>query len=262
MGNLPEVLQGAQISSTHNKIGHPYHALQCRNLGSSKMLRICLKNKVHTSQLVNANIKWHFHDTGRHVRRTFKTKCKLLSWETSLSGAVKPRFSTALRSEPGGWGSNEIRDSQMWAASPLREDLPTCSSEPSLVGWHERGWCWQGAGSRESHPWASLMETSWVLLSHPALSEPPGPARGTVALPLLPGQAGDLFHPQCVKYLEEPTSHWGSMCSGAWLIRDFKALKKLNFLTIIRTKFQNLLKMVCLRSGGPFYEALGEVAIA
>lgn len=138
------------------------------------MLRICLKNKVHTSQLVNANIKWHFHDTGRHVRRTFKTKCKLLSWETSLSGAVKPRFSTALRSEPGGWGSNEIRDSQMWAASPLREDLPTCSSEPSLVGWHERGWCWQGAGRAiHGHPW-------W---KHPALSLTPSTVRATRTCP-------------------------------------------------------------------------------
>lgn len=134
------------------------------------MVRICLKNEVHTSQLVHTNIKWHFHDTGRRVRRTFKIKCTLLSWQTSLWGTVKPRFSTALRSEPGGWGSNEIRDSQ---TSPLREDLPTCSSEPSLVGWHERGWCWQGAGRAiHGHPWweqAGFFSHTQCWQSHPDL---------------------------------------------------------------------------------------------
>lgn len=34
--------------------------------------------------------------------------------------------------------------------------------------------------------------------------------------------------------------------------KRLQSFEKAEFLTISRTKFQNLLKMVCLRSGGPF----------
>lgn len=193
MGNLPEELQGAQISSTHNKTGHPYHALWY--LGSSKIVRICLKNKVCTSQLVNTNIKWHFHDTGRHTRRTFKTKCKLLWWQTSVFGKQ--------------WRPDSA---QQWGVTQVVEAV--MKSETSKC--EHSGRTFPPGADREQ--------------AEPSMVTPDGNQLGSsltfstqshVDLPRAQGLSHYCQARQeicsrlpCVKHLQEPTSHWSSCTLG------------------------------------------------
>lgn len=208
MGNLPEVLQGAQISSTHNKTGHPYHALWYRHLGSSKMVRICLKNKVCTSQLVNTNIKWHFHDT----RRTFKTKCKLLSWQTSVFGKQWSPDSAQQ------WGVTQVVEAVMKSETSKCEQCPHSGRTFPPASLSSPLWAdTRGAGAdREQAEPSMVIPDGNQLDSSLTLS-----TQSHVDLPRAQGLSHYCQARQeicsrlpCVKYLQEPMSHWSSCTLG------------------------------------------------
>lgn len=107
----------------------------------------------------------HFHDK----------PLSLFLWVT-----VKATFSTALGSEAGVWASNEVRDCQRWAVPPSQGG----PFHLILVGWHKRGWCWQGAGRAISD--GNEMGSS--LTSNTGRAIPDGIEVGS-SLPSSPGRA-------------------------------------------------------------------------
>lgn len=98
MGNLPEVLQGAQVSSIENDTGHPYHALWCRNEGSSQIRRIYVKKK-KSLPFPNGDHKLYtgVFSTGEDIQECLKSDANYLHHKPLPWEAVEPDSTWHIR---------------------------------------------------------------------------------------------------------------------------------------------------------------------
>lgn len=198
MGNQPEVLQGAQISSKENEIGHPYvmhwdaemmEVVKWEEFASK--IKFTLPN-YWTQAALNWGLAWN----RKNCKKSIKIYCKMLSWQTSLFWSSKALVQQNPLSCPGGQASDRT------GALQTREQCQAARGLYLLLHHFPLGWR-RGPDAAKISDQAFRIEMSWIRLSRVTLAEGAQSCPedgGTCRWP--PAQAGGpRYAPQRVTYL-------------------------------------------------------------